>query len=224
MIDFNKIEKYKENNRIEAKKALGGLPHSIWETYSAFANTLGGIILLGVEEYRDKSFHAVDLPDPQRLIKEFWDIVNNDKRVSSNILSEKDVTVEEIDGKSIVAIRVPRARRGDMPVYIDGNPFLGSYRRNGEGDYRCTREEVEKMIAAANRKQNAGDRLTADSIAHVKAIVSYLTEHITATNEEVCRLLSLEPSEAAELLCEMESKGVIVSEGGESSVIYKLKA
>ncbi|MBE6640636.1 MAG: ATP-binding protein [Ruminococcaceae bacterium] len=224
MIDFNKIEKYKENNRIEAKKALGGLPHSIWETYSAFANTLGGIILLGVEEYRDKSFHAVDLPDPQRLIKEFWDIVNNDKRVSSNILSEKDVTVEEIDGKSIVAIRVPRARRGDMPVYIDGNPFLGSYRRNGEGDYRCTREEVEKMIAAANRKQNAGDRLTADSIAHVKAIVSYLTEHITATNEEVCRLLSLEPSAAAELLCEMESKGVIVSEGGESSVIYKLKA
>ena len=29
MIDFNEIEKYKENNRIEAKKALGGLPESI---------------------------------------------------------------------------------------------------------------------------------------------------------------------------------------------------
>ena len=87
MIDLNHLEKYTENNRIEAKKALGGLPHSIWETYSAFANTLGGIILLGVEEYKDKTLHTVNLPDPEDLVKQFWDTLNNPNKASVNLLT-----------------------------------------------------------------------------------------------------------------------------------------
>lgn len=138
MIDFDRLEEYKENNRIEAKKALGGLPHSIWETYSAFANTLGGIILLGVEEYPDKSLHAVDLPDPERLIREFLEIVNNPLRASANILSDEDIYVQEVEGNSIIVINVPRAKEEQRPVYLDGNP-ANSYYRNGEGDYKYGR-------------------------------------------------------------------------------------
>lgn len=151
MIDFNNLEKYRENNRIEAKKATGGLPRSIWETYSAFANTLGGIILLGVEEWPDKTLHTVDLPDPDRLIQEFWDIVNNPNKASVNILSSKDVFVQEVDGNHIVVINVPRAERSYRPVYVDGNP-LSTYRRNGEGDYKCTKEEYQAMVRDASVK------------------------------------------------------------------------
>ena len=149
MIDFSNLTAYRENNRIEAKKALGGLPRSIWETYSAFANTNGGIILLGVEESKDKSLHPVDLPDPDKLIKAFWDIINNPNKVSVNILTDKDVSVQEVEGNRIIAIRVPRADRYDKPVYLDDNPMTGSFRRNGEGDYRCTREEVQAMLRDA---------------------------------------------------------------------------
>lgn len=151
MIDFSNIEQYRENNRIEAKKALGGLPKSIWETYSAFANTYGGIILLGVEEMPDKSFHTVDLPDPEKLIREFWAIANDPDKTSVNILSAKDVFVQEVEGDHIVVINVPRAERSYKPVYVDGSP-RNTYRRNGEGDYRCTMEEYQAMVRDASVK------------------------------------------------------------------------
>ena len=151
MIDLNHLEQYRENNRIEAKKALGGLPHSIWETYSAFANTLGGVILLGVEEFKDKTLHTVDLPDPDKLVKEFWDLVNNPNKASVNILSSRDVTIETVNGDHIIIINVPRADRTYKPVYVEGNP-LNSYRRNGEGDYKCTSEELHAMYRDASIK------------------------------------------------------------------------
>lgn len=147
MIDFNDIGKYKENNRIEAKKALGGLPESLWETYSAFANTLGGVILLGVEELPGKILRCIDLPDPERLLSRFRTLLEDRTKVSANILSEADLQIHEIAGNHIISIHVPRAQRTDRPVYINQNPFSGTYRRSGEGDYRCTEEEIQGNAA-----------------------------------------------------------------------------
>lgn len=151
MIDFDKLDQYRENNRIEAKKATGGLPKSMWETYSSFANTDGGVILLGVEEWSDKSLHPVELNDPQSLVDEFWKIVNNPGKVSINLLSSDDVQILETEGKKIIAIYVPRAERMYRPIYLNDN-LWNSYRRNGEGDYRCTREECQAMVRDASYK------------------------------------------------------------------------
>lgn len=146
MIDLTKLDQYKENNRLEVKKATGGLPRSIWETYSSFANTLGGIILLGIGEDMNGCLYVEGLPNPEQLEKEFWNTINNSQKISRNILSSKHVTIRTIDDKRILMIVVPKADRRDRPIYVGENPFSGAYRRNGEGDYHCTQEEVRMML------------------------------------------------------------------------------
>jgi ATP-dependent DNA helicase RecG len=39
--------------------------------------------------------------------------------------------------------------RQQRPVFINGNPLLGTYKRNYEGDYRCSEAEVRQMLRDA---------------------------------------------------------------------------
>ncbi len=157
MFDFSHLEMYQENNRVEAKKATGGLPESIWETYSAFANAEGGIILLGVIENEDKSLQAIDLTDPESLVMDFWELVNNPAIASANILTSDYVTIENIDGKRIVAIRIPKASEKDRPVYVYNDPVQGAYIRVGESDVRlkdAQTDRFEHLTAKVKALQN----------------------------------------------------------------------
>lgn len=93
--DFN-IDSFREGNRFEAKLAKGGFPKSLWETYSSFANTDGGLILLGVKETRDHSFIIEGVEKPDLFIKNIWDTLNNPNKVSINLLLNKHVYAKEI--------------------------------------------------------------------------------------------------------------------------------
>ena len=53
-----------ESDDLEFKSAAGGFPGSFWDTYSAFANSEGGVIVLGVIEKKGK-FYIDNLSDEQ---------------------------------------------------------------------------------------------------------------------------------------------------------------
>ena len=146
--DLSQFDEYREDNRREVKKANGGLPISLWDTYSAFANCYGGVIILGVKEEKDGSWKTTGLHNASKLRKDFWDTINNSKKVNINLLSEDDVEMYEVgDNKDVImVVYVPMAKREQKPVYINNDIFNGTFRRNYEGDYHCTRLQVKTML------------------------------------------------------------------------------
>jgi predicted HTH transcriptional regulator len=147
-----------ERVTLECKRAKAEVPKSIWQTYSAFANTIGGLILLGVDEdlqEKDvsKRFQIIGVDEPSKIITDFWNTLNSDK-VNENILLDSDVEVVNMDGRQIVCIHVPQADWMAKPIYLNGNVYKGTYRRNNEGDYHCTEAQVKAMIRDSNADGN----------------------------------------------------------------------
>lgn len=143
---LERLATYKENRGLEVKSGRGGLPSSLWETYSAFANSEGGVIVLGVNEKEHGRLVVEGLPDAYKTIKDFWNMVNNRQKVSSNILTDRMAYVDQVEDKDVIVIHVPRAERTSRPVYVGADPRTGTYRRNFEGDYHCSLEEVALMM------------------------------------------------------------------------------
>jgi predicted HTH transcriptional regulator len=149
ILQLERIEEYREGNQLEAKAAQGGMPDTLWDSYAAFANTDGGCILLGVKEYDDHSLHVIGLKDAEKMKKDFWNGVNNRQKISVNLMTEHRVRIEQVEGKDIIVLEVPRAERTSRPVFKGMDPRKGTYRRNHEGDYLCSLEEVSAMFRDA---------------------------------------------------------------------------
>ncbi len=146
-----------EDQEIEFKSADGGLPKSIWETVSSFANTEGGYLVLGVQE-KHGQWQLAGIKNPEAQRKAFWDCHNDAKKLSTPLCHEDDVQILSVQGKQLLLIHIPQATRIQRPVYINGNPLTGTYKRNFEGDYRCTETEVRQML------RDAGDEPQDSSI------------------------------------------------------------
>lgn len=137
-----------EGMRYEAKRCESHLPKEFWKTYSAFANTFGGRIVLGLSEDSENSTEliATGVNDPEGIVQEIWNLANNKEKVSINLLNDMDVRIETYEGKRLIIVDVPRAERRKRPVFLNNNMNSGTYRRNGEGDYLCGIDEIREMV------------------------------------------------------------------------------
>ncbi|MCB9540021.1 MAG: putative DNA binding domain-containing protein [Myxococcales bacterium] len=156
----DEIDKLREGWDFEAKLAAGrdgrgAVPDSVWETYSAMANTSGGLILLGAKERRDGSLDLRGVVDPERVESELWNLIQNPQKVSANILRRHDVERLQIGDASLLLIRVPKAEREDRPVFVNGSWERGTYLRVHEGDRRARPDVARRMLADSVRGRDA---------------------------------------------------------------------
>jgi ATP-dependent DNA helicase RecG len=148
------LQALRESADFEVKSAQGqdgrgALPNDIWPTYSAFANTNGGTIALGVKELKDHSLQVIGIQDAEKLRREVWNNVHNRKVISHSLLGNDDVRIEQIGGVDVLFIYVPKAPRHQRPVHTGENPMTGTYQRRHEGDYSCPPAKVRQLIAEA---------------------------------------------------------------------------
>lgn len=140
---LQKLTSQYEGSELEFKSASKGLPKSFWETYSSFANTSGGLIVLGISE--KPKFEVTGVTDPQKIISNLCDIANNKDKVNINIIENRNIETHSINGKSIIAVYIPEVSPSLKPVYLNGNPKY-SYIRKNEGDYIASTSDLRRFI------------------------------------------------------------------------------
>lgn len=139
---------YQESQRLEFKEAAGALPEDIWETYSAFANTEGGEIVLGVrEDAANQTFVPVGVANPQEQVDTFWVTVRNPQKVSRDVTLADGVRIVQRDELDFVVITVPRAERDDKPVtvYDRRGKKPVAWVRRGSTDQKASEEDLRLM-------------------------------------------------------------------------------
>jgi ATP-dependent DNA helicase RecG len=130
-----------EPEEVEVKAAVGGLPKSVPETLSAFANGSGGTLLLGLSEDDDFTPAAGFKAAP---IRESLAQACAEK-VSPPIRSAIDIV--EFEGAHLVRLDVDEIDPLEKPCFVvDRGEYNGSFVRGGDGDRRLSRYEVTQLL------------------------------------------------------------------------------
>ena len=130
-----------ETNNIEFKKAKDGVPENLYDTFSSFSNTSGGIIIFGVDEKNNYDICGITNPD-----------IFQKKITEQSLMMEPKIrpiiTICEYDGKIIASAEIPELDVFNKPCYYSGKGKMkGSYIRVGDADLPMTDYEIYSFDA-----------------------------------------------------------------------------
>jgi ATP-dependent DNA helicase RecG len=140
LADLRRVQN--DTQDVEAKKSTRELPSSIYDTLSAFSNSSGGIILLGVDE-SGGTFKVTGVERVKAVDEAL-------QSACAEMAPPVRAFIEHIhhpDGVVICAT-VPPTSRNQRPCFRRTRSVQeSSYIRVGDGDQRLTSQEVTEMLS-----------------------------------------------------------------------------
>lgn len=155
MMSLKALLAKKESSNLEFKKSAEKLPKDVWETYSAFANTSGGYIILGVTEPTPYKYNIEGVGNSDRILADLFNTAANHDKVSRNVLHNQNVATEMIDGKTVIIIQIDELPVNQKPLYLNRN-LSQTYIRKNSGDYLASAEDISRFM------RNATDNIDAE--------------------------------------------------------------
>ena len=132
-----------ENERLEFKRCGNQPEKDLFESICSFANTFGGVILLGVED--DGTLCGIDPDNVLSITRNILNVVNNPNAFDMPVPLEFEHIA--IDGRQVVKIDVPNSpqmhsfkgrvfeRRGDADMVVRGSAPLAELCIRKQGIY-----------------------------------------------------------------------------------------
>lgn len=148
---------------VEAKRAERQLPPSIRATLSAFANTSGGVLILGLDEA--DGFVASGVRDAAKVAADLASWCSTEMEPPLRPL----IRVHRFEGVSLVVAEVPELEPAAKPCFYKGAGITqGSYVRVGDGDRHLSSYEVQMMLAQRGHPRHDEEPVLGTGVADLE--------------------------------------------------------
>lgn len=135
-----------DDEYVEVKSSEQQLSKDVWESVSAFANTAGGTILLGIDEnagFEPLKHFAID-----KVFDQFVTGMGDGGQLGARIVNPPTYHVHRMpfEGFPVLAIEIEELPPDGKPCYIAGRGIVGgSYKRVGDKDIRLSPTEIYSL-------------------------------------------------------------------------------
>jgi len=136
MVDIEAILDQEENEIIDYKQQFPETVHNLEKDLAAFANTRGGVIIIGVSDSQE----VVGVEDPDNVKNRVAGVTRNN--ISPPL--EVDMQTHEMNGEQVVSVRIDR-RGQTTPTYSTSQDRV--YRRFGPVSESLSGPEIEKYFS-----------------------------------------------------------------------------